>query len=356
MVDPLNRSIFRDRANDLKQIAKKGRRSVSEVISFIGIPDNNRATVMVNKGTPSSFQLNIAGTNDLSELFDKKTAPFRQIILGGNQPERPNIDQANLILNTISDPDASIGALHQASELTKTLNTAIINHPDYIVKTTRDGIYRLFKDIEGFRVPKTIKVAPRCLNDVEKLIQEGSVVLPVIFREAGTHNGLKSCLLESPDQLYELEQFAFDGRGYYITQFVDFRSKDGLYRKARILIIDGIVFPSHLIVSTKWNIHAGSRKELMENNKEYQMAEEKFLTYVDTEILRRFRTIYEILKLDFFGIDCNINEQNEILIFEINASMKPFGSNPNPAAYKKRTNASIREVITGLVTSRLPIG
>ena len=325
---------------------------MNDIVSLIGIPDDNQATVMVNKGTPSSFQINIEGTNDLNNIVDRKKFPFHQVILGGDQPKLPNIDQSKFIINTICDPDTCKKALHLASELIKKLDVPVINHPDNILKTTRDNIYELFKNTAGIRAPKTIRIAPRSLNDIRNLMQNGSLAFPSIVREAGKHSGLKTFLLEKPDQIHELEQFAFDGRDYYITVFVDFRSRDGLYRKARFFIINGTFYPRHVILSTNWNIHAGSRKELMANSTDYQLEEEKFLNYMDCQILHRCRILYETLKLEFFGIDCNISDENELLIFEINASMKPFGTT-TPFPYLKRSSDSIRGAINDLFVRRL---
>lgn len=324
-----------------------------DMISLAGVPDNHQALVLENSGNIANIKVVFFGTNDLSDLIDTKKLSSRMITLGGSNPEQFETGQTKLILNTISDADSNRNALNLANQLVEKTDNQVINHPNNILKTTRDRIYQLFKDIEGITVPKTIRIAPRRLRDIEQALSDGEIELPVIFREAGSHNGLKTCLLETMDRLHDLEQFAFDGRDFYLTEFFDYRSSDGLYRKVRFFVIDGVVYPRHLIVSRDWNIHANSRKDLMEGNSKYELEDQQFLFGMDSQILHRVRTIYHALKLDFFGIDCNISEDNSLLIFEINASMRPFASSSPAVAYMQWTRDMIREAINEMVTKRI---
>ncbi len=314
---------------------------MNDVVSLIGIPDDNRARVLVNTGSISDIEVSISGTTSINEIIDKNMVPFRTVALGGSKRTDNDLGQPSLVLNTICEADANQKALMQATQLIEKLDVPVLNHPDNILKTTRDSVYELLKEIEGIRVPKTIRVTPRYLSDVEKLVQNGTVAAPFIFRQAGLHNGLKTFLLENLEQLHELEQFAFDGRDYYITEFADFQSSDGLYRKSRLFIIDGAVYPRHRIVSTCWNIHSKSRKELMEDNSDYQIEEKEFLRNPGTQTLQRCRGIYEILKLDFFGIDCHVSDENELLIFEINACMRST----------KKTSVNHQDEASSLISS-----
>ncbi len=78
----------------------------------------------------------------------------------------------------------------------------------------------------------------------------------------------------------KLHRFAFDGENeFYVTQFLDYQSTDGLYRKMRFLIIGDEVIPRHLILSPSWQIHTEDKK--MESKlKEQQVNEEiDFLKY-----------------------------------------------------------------------------
>ena len=70
------------------------------------------------------------------------------------------------------------------------------------------------------------------------------------------------------------------------------------------------------------------------------------------------KTIYQIskkLKLDYYGIDCSINAQGEILAFEINANMNIL-INPAQAPNIWETPiAAIKDAINKLIVQRAGI-
>jgi len=57
--------------------------------------------------------------------------------------------------------------------------------------------------------------------------------------------------------------------------------------------------------------------------------------------------IYKALQLDFFGIDCNIKDDNELLIFEINATIKPFTSEQKRPSWQTRIHQLTHDRIIG---------
>src|SRR5439155_1080338 len=91
----------------------------------------------------------------------------------------------------------------------------------------------------------------------------GELTPPFLFRQVGSHGGQDLALVGDRDDLDRLEQFALDGRDFYVTEFVDFRSPDGLYRKYRVLVIDGVPYAKHMIASDSWNIHAEDRTSVV---------------------------------------------------------------------------------------------
>ena len=151
-----------------------------------------------------------------------------------------------------------------------------VNAPERVMQTTRDGVHRLLSAHAGVRMPATIRIRPRVRNDVTAMAGTAGLGRPFLVREPGSHGGTKLALLGAGDRLDVLDQFAFDGREYYVTEFVDFRSPDGIYRKYRVIVIDGVLYPRHLVAATTWNIHAAERAELM-GDPAYQREEEEFL-------------------------------------------------------------------------------
>ncbi|PLY15508.1 MAG: hypothetical protein C0628_02595 [Sulfurimonas sp.] len=114
-----------------------------------------------------------------------------------------------------------------------------------------------------------------------------------------------------------------------MTQFVDYADTMGIYTKYRLVVVDGEVYIRHVIFSDSWVINSKSR-EYMEKNKKYQSQEAKILKSFDIEIkpkIKDVNQIYQKLKLDYFGIDCYIDKDMNILVFEINANMNVLINN-----------------------------
>jgi glutathione synthase/RimK-type ligase-like ATP-grasp enzyme len=71
------------------------------------------------------------------------------------------------------------------------------------------------------------------------------------------------------------------------------------------------------------NDHASLRQE-----------EESFVTHPPAYIKTLCKEMHKILKLDFFGIDCNIGADDSMLIFEINTCMNTSFSTSSKEAYE----------------------
>lgn len=190
------------------------------------------------------------------------------------------------------------------------------------MNTTRDNIYRLLQEVDKLHVPKTVKIQPKSPSDIYDTIEKEHFEFPVIFRQAGDHGGISTVKID--DKTEQFYAFPLDGRDYYLTQFVDYADTMGIYTKYRLVVVDGEVYIRHVIFSDSWVIHSKSR-EYMEKNKKYQSQEAKILKSFDIEIKPKIKDvinqIYQKLKLDYFGIDCYIDKDMNILVFEINANM-----------------------------------
>jgi len=229
-----------------------------------------------------------------------------------------------LLFNEISDPDSHYQTLKRCEKLCSKLPLPVINHPTKILKTTRDNISVLLKDIPGLKMPETARFTPRSPEDIYTEINRAGLAFPVIVRTAGSHGGISSMLIGGRDDFDKLHVYAFDSSAFYLTEFVDYASDDGIYRKYRIVVVDGVPLFRHHLANNEWMIHASSRQFMEEN--EYLMEEARTLREAfDEQTLPAIKpAIDEItrrLGLEYYGIDCNINDQGNILIFEVNANM-----------------------------------
>ena len=291
------------------------------------------------------------GNNTLNLFVDTQHVRLLTITLGGVNPAQITLPAADIILNSICDPDTNTKALMHAIEVLKASTIPVINPPQNIFRTTRDMSYKHLKGIKGVLMPKNIRITPRRISEVPLLLEKEGLEYPYIFRSAGEHGGSGMALVKDEKDLSLLEQFAFDGRDFYAIEFVDFCSDDGLYRKYRIVIIDGKVYPRHLIISKSWNIHSETRAELMDSDKKYKEEELEYLRHPHPALEQQCLEIYEAMGLDFLGIDCHINEKGEMLIFEVNTCMRIIVD--NPIDYTRPFIDHIRSAFMEMLESRI---
>ena len=233
------------------------------------------------------------------------------------------VEIPSLIFNQISDPDTHRGALERCAELCAETPCPVINQPKRIMQTTRDGISELLQGIPGVIMPRTVRFQPGSPAGIFAHAESEKIDFPFIVRLAGDHGGKNMVLVEGPEDRDSLHAFPFDGRDFYLTEFVDYKGEAGLYHKQRIVVIDGEPVLRHSLFSEQWKIHASSRKFML--TRESWAADRRRLHWLETEVMPKLlpaiREISDRLKLEYFGIDCRMRPNGEMLIFEVNANM-----------------------------------
>lgn len=112
-----------------------------------------------------------------------------------------------------------------------------------------------------------------------------------------------------------------NGEAYYLTEFVDYKNADGLYVKHRLVVVDGELFLRHVMFGKEWMLHHKNQLEMIEEREAYSR---KFNAEVKPFIQPIISDIHARLGLDCFGMDCHIDSEMNILVFEINANMNIF--------------------------------
>ena len=236
-----------------------------------------------------------------------------------------NIDKI-ILFNQISDADSHTITLSKVNNMVNKFNLICINHPKKIMETTRDKIYQKLKDINKLIVPKTISVNSRTPNELISSIKNANIQYPIILRECGAHGGVTTYLLKNPQEIRELYAIALDGRGYYITQYHEYKDSDGLYSKIRLVVVDGEVYLRHILYANEWIVHASND---IINHKMRLEISKNFISEIKPQIEPIITEIYNVIGLDYFGIDCHIDRDMNMTIFEVNANMNVFIATEN---------------------------
>lgn len=228
------------------------------------------------------------------------------------------------LFNLVGDADASASTLNTIQVLeSKIKPLRSFNRSIDVFKTSRERLPGTLSNIPGCRVPHVKTSNPRSFGELEAACEEFNT-WPLIIRARGYHQGQNMILLSDKSQLEAIKDSPWLYGGIFLIEFIDFRNEENIYQKTRVILVDGVPYPRHSIVSDHWLIHSESRAVLMDRNIELCRQEEGFLQYLQGACLKEygaiFKAIHERVGLDIFGVDFTILD-GQIVIFEANACM-----------------------------------
>jgi Flp pilus assembly protein TadD len=227
-----------------------------------------------------------------------------------------------LVINLISDADQTEELLPVAADLVDRFALPIINDPRKVQQTTRDAVASLLDGIPDCRVPKALRLkagAERSETALRALLPFTSTVLA---RPVGTHGGDD---FEKIEDMAALAAFLSQRaeHDHYLIEYLDYGSSDDHFRKYRFIFIDDEILPYHLCIGRDWKLHHINTD--MAHQTWMQQEEETFLTDPTTVFgARQYRALHEIRRrvgLNYFGIDCGLDRDGNVVVFEVNASM-----------------------------------
>jgi hypothetical protein len=221
-----------------------------------------------------------------------------------------------------SDSEDCRGALDKIAHAMTHWPRPLLNPPQLIGNLDRDKLHAVLGGIEGLEIPPTIGVTREQLIELSQsrlALSELSsgISFPVIVRPRGSHAG---------KGLAKLDDAAAIGRylgehpqeSFFISRFVDYRSDDGLFRKYRIVFIDGRPYACHLAIADRWDIwylNAG-----MSDSADKRIEEATFMQTFDSAFAERHRAalagLSKRIGLDYFTVDCAETRDGSLLIFE----------------------------------------
>jgi glutathione synthase/RimK-type ligase-like ATP-grasp enzyme len=300
-------------------------------LSVVGLSlDSNDQLVQLMDGNCS-----IHGRVPLKNGIDAYVVLFGK---GVKQPMFNFSSNVSLIFNQIADADTHRGSLERCIELCSRVPVPVINRPEAVLQTTRDRISEMLQGIPGVIMPRTLRFQPLSPEAVFEHAAAEEIDFPFIVRVAGDHAGKSMVLVKGREDTDALHVFPLDGRDYYLTEYVDCRTGAGLYDKQRFVVIGGEPVLRHWLQNDQWKIHGASRSFMLARE---TWEEDRIRTrWLETEMVPRlmpaFREIHARVGLEYFGLDCNVRPNGDLLIFEANANMNIL-HNPYPEMNERIT-------------------
>jgi len=299
--------------------------------SLLSTPENPQLRMLVMMGAgglmdnlPLEFLLE--GSNIAIDLH------YMQ--LGDAMPT--DVADYDLLFIAVGESDKNTPLLQQLAAQFHNCPIPVINRPEHIMHTTREGAAAALQQVTGIEMPQSVRLSRTqmkelCHNQGGTMLENSAVStvgqylagqdFPIIARPVESHAGhglerldqptdINTYLAERPEQLF------------YISRFVNYASSDGQFRKYRIVLVEGQPLVCHLAISSHWLVHYLNAE--MTGNADKCSEEAHCMANFDQTFglkhKQAFATMYEKLQLEYLIIDCAETNDGQLLVFEVDTS------------------------------------
>lgn len=306
------------------------------------------APVQMGGNTPIDFLL--TGSDIcLTTLYISPDLPMPSLI--------PDHDLA--IVVAPGDSDASRQFLDEIERQLANWPRPVLNKPDRIVNLERDQLFDMLCDVPGLVVPRMARSDRAALEAVANgqagigdILSEAA--FPVVVRPVGSHAGRNlEKLTCQQDVLAYLHQC--DDLEFFVSDFIDYSSEDGAFRKSRIVFVDGDPFACHLAIADQWKVWYLNAD--MERNDEKRAEEELFMARFNDDFCKRhaaaFADLVKHVDLEYFGIDCAEDRDGKLVVFEADNALIVHDMDPHEVfPYKRPQMQKVFSAFAGMILSR----
>jgi len=268
---------------------------------------------------PGDWQANIP----VDFLFDQDTTTVHKLYLVDQHDALPPIPHYDVLWNIIAESPEALPHLALANHFIRAQKKPALNSPARVITTARPLLDATLATTQA-------RVAPVAILDRERLSNAAvPFAFPIIARPLGSHAGHG---LERIDDRDACEAYTQNNpvERYFVSPFIDYASADGFYRKYRIVYVDGAPYPVHLAISPNWMIHYYNAP--MSEHTWMREEEAAFLadprTAFDGNAYETLVRVGAAVGLEYFGIDCGIDRDGNVLVFEADAAMLVHTSDP----------------------------
>ncbi len=309
------------------------------IAQFVGDPDLGRKL----QSEALSLQRVFASPCSVARPRLRVLALAADAVMGSNMPIEFLLEDTDIALTTLyvipgvalPDPlpehDVAIVLPAQGEDTHETLAEIdrlarwprpLLNAPGRIADLDRDRLHRVLDGIAGLSIPPTLRIARATLAGLAQSTVPAALDrrldFPLTVRPAGSHGGQG---LAKIDDRAGIAAFlsARPEAEFFVSRFVDYASAhDGLYRKYRIVVVDGTPFACHMAILDQWSIWY--LNAAMKADAAKRAEEEAFMTGFEQGFgARHAAALAQMsarLGLDYFTIDCAEDRDGALLVFE----------------------------------------
>ena len=200
----------------------------------------------------------------------------------------------------------------------------LLNPPHLVGNLDRDKLHRVLGGIDGLEIPATIGVVARAIarpvafGHCASRHRGRSCAFPLIVRPRGSHAGAGLAKIDDRRRAGTLSSTSGRKQEFFISRFVDYSGDDGLFRKYRIVFVDGRPYACHHRDRRSLGYLVSQRRHVAQRRQTSRRR--NFMRAFDADFARRHRTalsgIAERIGLDYFTVDCAETRSGSLLVFE----------------------------------------
>lgn len=250
------------------------------------------------------------------------------------KPFPAELPDHDMVFVAAGESTANRPLLEQIGRFLKSSPKPVLNPADRILKLSRESVSWALRRIPGVAMPLTASVGREVLERVGRseiplaqVLDEGA--FPVIARPVDSQGGQDLARLEGPSAVTAYLE-ATPSEAFFISRFIDYSGADGLFRKYRVVMIDGRPFACHMAISKNWMIHYVNADMDLDAGKREEEA--RFMATFDAGFAARhgraLRGIDAAMGLDYYAIDCAETAQGSLLVFEVDTAMLVHAMDP----------------------------
>jgi hypothetical protein len=221
-----------------------------------------------------------------------------------------------------SDSEDCRDALRMIGSVMPQWPRPLLNPPHLVGNLDRDKLHRLLGGIEGLEISQTVALTRARLFNLSRAVVAPADIatgfsFPLIIRPRGSHAGRGLAKIDDPAAM-ERYLGEHGEEEFFVSRFVDYASSDGLFRKYRIVVIDGRPYACHLAIADRWDIWYLNAEMSASPSKrlEEQAFMQTFTTGFAARHRRALRGMADRIGLDYFTVDCAELSTGSLLIFE----------------------------------------
>jgi glutathione synthase/RimK-type ligase-like ATP-grasp enzyme len=244
----------------------------------------------------------------LDYVVDRSPVRLDWLFVAPDQELPEEIPDHDVLIVAIGESGRDTPALAHVAHLLARWPRPVLNRPELLARCARDVLYELLMHTPGLAISPTRRIARTDIRTPR---------FPATIRPVGSQAGKGLEKVETPVELEDYLRRHADP-AFYVCDFIDYRSPDGLFRKLRIALIDGRSYVCHVAISEHWMVHYKTSGMAESHEKRFEEATTMLAFESDFGFRHRaaLRAIAEALGLDYVVIDCAEARDGRLLLFE----------------------------------------